>query len=141
VKPLNSGRVVLDSWAILQYLEQIEPACGEVAALLRAQVPIVSWINLGEVFYILRRRVGELQAQTTVRDLRQAMLAELPTEAIVFSASRIKADHPMAYADAFAAATALAHSAELWTGDPELLIAEAQWNWRDLRGTSTTPDR
>lgn len=34
---------------------------------------------------------------------------------------------------AFAAATAVALHAELWTGDPELLIADAPWRWRDLR--------
>ena len=39
----------------------------------------------------------------------------------------------MAYADAFAAATAIAHNASLWTGDPELLIVGAPWTWRDLR--------
>ena len=39
----------------------------------------------------------------------------------------------MAYADAFAAATAIAHDATLWTGDPELLVADSAWLWRDLR--------
>ena len=39
----------------------------------------------------------------------------------------------MAYADAFAAETARAHDAELWTGDPELLLPDARWRWRDLR--------
>jgi len=36
---------------------------------------------------------------------------------------------------AFAAATAIAHDAELWTGDPELLVSDAPWRWRDLRRT------
>jgi hypothetical protein len=39
----------------------------------------------------------------------------------------------MAYADAFAAATAVAHDAVLWTGVPELLVTNATWQWRDLR--------
>jgi hypothetical protein len=39
----------------------------------------------------------------------------------------------MAYADAFAIATAVAHSAELLTGDPEILGAEADWQLGDLR--------
>jgi hypothetical protein len=39
----------------------------------------------------------------------------------------------MAYADAFAAATAIAHRATLLTGVPELLIDDAVWGWEDLR--------
>lgn len=42
------------------------------------------------------------------------------TPARVMAAARIKAKHPLAYADAFAVATAAAHGAVLLTGDPEL---------------------
>ena len=59
--------------------------------------------------------------------------AEVPGESRIIAAARIKAEHPMAYADAFAAATAIAHEATLWTGDPELLVANSVWSWRDLR--------
>lgn len=125
--------VVLDSWAILQYLEDGEPAASAVAALLESQTPVVSWINLGEVFYIVRRRAGEAAAQAAVRDLQEELTAELPTPARVIEAARIKADHPMAYADAFAAATAVGRGAALWTGDPELLVPGVPWTWKDLR--------
>jgi len=40
---------------------------------------------------------------------------DLPSEDRVLAAARLKARHPMAYADAFAVATAVAHSAELLT--------------------------
>lgn len=125
--------VVLDSWAVFGYLEDKEPAASAVAGLLGSEMPVISWINLGEVFYITRRHRGEKDAWATVRDLQDVMAAELPTADRVLQAARIKADHPMAYADAFAAATAIAHNASLWTGDPELLIVGAPWTWRDLR--------
>ena len=125
---------ILDSWAILRYLEDAEPAASEVAALLEAERPIVSWINLGEVFYVVRRLDGEDAASEIVRDLRDVIEAETPTPARIIEAARIKANHPLAYADAFAAATAIAHEGVLWTGDPELLVEHAPWNWRDLRG-------
>jgi predicted nucleic acid-binding protein len=125
--------VVLDSWAILRYLEDRDVSADQVAALLSAERPIVSWINLGEVFYVLRRAAGEAPAATAVRDLRDVLTAELPDADRVLDAGRIKSDFPLAYADAFAAATARAHDAELWTGDPELLVADAPWRWRDLR--------
>jgi predicted nucleic acid-binding protein len=125
--------VVLDSWAILRYLEDAAPAAGEVADLLAAERPIVSWINLGEVFYVIRRRHGEDAASQTIRDLRAVTAPETPAEARIIEAARIKSEHPIAYADAFAAATAIGHAATLWTGDPELLIDDAPWRWRDLR--------
>lgn len=124
---------VLDSWVVLRYLEGNEPAASAIAELLAAQKPFMSWINLGEVFYILRRRAGEAEALTAVRDLSDAVTAELPTTAQILSAARIKADYPMAYADAFAAAVAIAHNSVLWTGDPELLRDGTPWAWKDLR--------
>lgn len=125
--------VVLDSWAVIRYLEDSHPVAGHVGALLETERPIMSWINLGEVFYVIRRAVGEEAAAATLRDLRDSVSAEVPGESRIIAAARIKAEHPMAYADAFAAATAIAHEATLWTGDPELLVANSDWSWRDLR--------
>lgn len=128
--------VVLDSWAVLRLLEDHEPAASRVQAALADQRPIMSWINLGEVYYVIRRDRGEEEAQDVVRDLRPGLRLDLPSEARVLQAARLKADHPLAYADAFAAATAIAHDAILLTGDPELLVATAAWRCEDLR-TST----
>ena len=128
--------VVLDSWAVLRYLEGAEPAAELVAELLEVDRPVMSWINLGEVYYVLRRSVGEDAGAETVRDLRDVVEVRLPDEQLVLDAARIKADQPMAYADAFGAALAVAERAELWTGDPELLIDGATWRWRDIRTRS-----
>lgn len=125
--------VVLDSWAVLRYLEDASPAAAAVSDLLGRETPLMSWINLGEVHYVLRRLHGEDPAAETVRDLRDVIDARLPDERIVIDAARIKADHPMAYADAFAAALTVAGDATLWTGDPELLVDGSAWSWRDLR--------
>lgn len=125
--------VVLDSWAVLRYLEDADPASGVVSDLLARDKPLMSWINLGEVHYVLRRLQGEDDATETVRDLRDVIDARLPDERLVLDAARIKADYPMAYADAFAAALTVAQDATLWTGDPELLVDNVVWRWRDLR--------
>ena len=125
--------VVLDSWAVLRYLEDADPAAEAVAGLLAREKPLMSWINLGEVHYVLRRLQGEDDATETVRDLRDVIDARLPDERLVLDAARIKADHPMAYADAFAAALTVAQDAALCTGDPELLIEGSAWRWQDLR--------
>lgn len=125
--------VVLDSWAVLRYLEDASPAAEAVSDLLGREKPLMSWINLGEVHYVLRRLHGEDAATETVRDLRDVIDARLPDERLVVDAARIKADHPLAYADAFAAALAGAYDATLWTGDPELLVHGSSWRWQDLR--------
>ncbi len=125
--------VVVDSWAVLRYLEDTNPVAEAVSDLLDREKPLMSWINLGEVHYVLRRLHGEDAATETVRDLRDVIDARLPDERLVVDAARIKADHPVAYADAFAAALTIAGDATLWTGDPELLVDGASWRWRDLR--------
>jgi predicted nucleic acid-binding protein len=125
--------IVLDSWAVLRFLENAGPAADLVVALLDEQQPLMSWIDLGEVHYIVRRSHGEDAAMEVVRDLRDVIDVRLPDERTVLDAARIKADHPMAFPDAFGAALAVAEQATLWTGDPELLVSGAAWQWRDLR--------
>lgn len=125
--------IVLDSWAVLCLLQGEGSSAERVERALPAR-PAMSWINLGEVLYILTRRRGAVAADETVRDLRASLAVELPSETVVRRAAAIKARYPMAYADAFAAATAVEHDGELWTGDPELLVAGAGWRAVDLRG-------
>jgi predicted nucleic acid-binding protein len=126
--------IVLDSWAVLAFLDDEGGAAQAVADLLDRERPLISWINLGEVHDVIRRRHGEDAASETVRDLREVIDARLPDERMVLDAARIKADHAMAFADAFAAALAVATDATVWTGDPELLVEGSAWKWRDLRG-------
>lgn len=123
----------LDSWAVLRMLEGTEPAASRVEQVLDDGRPVMSWINLGEVFYIVRRDQGDEEAHEVLRDLRLGLHLDLPSEERVLTAAQIKADHQMAYADAFAAATAAAHHATLLTGDPELLLDGSPWLWEDLR--------
>jgi predicted nucleic acid-binding protein len=122
----------LDSWAVLRWLEGEEPAASRVEASLPSR-PVMSWINLGEVYYVVERAAGRDQADRVVRDLRHQLTLDLPTEARVLEAARIKARHAMAYADAFAVATAIAHRATLLTGDPEILGGDPSWATADLR--------
>ncbi len=123
----------LDSWTILRWLEGAEPARSRVEDVLAHERPVVSWINLGEVFYITWRAGGEDLARSVIDDLRRVTTPDAPTPERVLQAASIKAFHPMAYADAFAVATALAHGASLLTGDPEILDIETDWDLEDLR--------
>ncbi|MCZ7528688.1 MAG: PIN domain-containing protein [Acidimicrobiia bacterium] len=125
-------RSVLDSWAVLRWLEGAEPAAGRVEAAV-ADEAVMSWINLGEVFYIVWRASGEAVAHDTIADIRARIALDEVTPHRVREAARIKAEFPMALGDAFAAATAVAHDAPLFTGDPELLDRGGPWYAEDLR--------
>ena len=50
---------MLDSWAVPRYLEDTSPAAEAVGGLLETERPLISWINLGDVFYVVRRAAGE----------------------------------------------------------------------------------
>lgn len=119
--------VVLDSWAIMRLLEGAEPAASRVQAHINAGDAVMSWINLGEIFYVLARSVGNAAAASTISDIEHVVEVQLPDRPTVLDAAAIKAKYPMSYADAFAAATAQRYSAPLWTGDPELLVSDATW--------------
>jgi hypothetical protein len=56
----------------------------------------VSWINLGEVYYAQARRVGEERSRAAVDAIRQAVVAELPDQALIRAAASIKSQHRIA---------------------------------------------
>ena len=129
----------LDSWAILSWLDGEEPAATRVEDVMKTR-PLMSWLNLGEVFYIVMRRADEKEAERVLRAIRHRITVDQVSPERVLAAARIKAQHPMAFADAFAIATALANRAVLLTGDPEILSVDGPWTAEDLRpATSPSP--
>lgn len=125
-------RVCLDAWAVLAWLADEAPASDRVEAVLDEEA-VMSWVNVGEVSYVVGRRSGEADAREVVNELRAGLTLDLPTPRRVLEAAAIKARSRMSYADAFAAATAVAHDAVLLTGDPELLAPGNVWRAEDLR--------
>jgi uncharacterized protein len=90
---------------------------------------------LGEVYYTVYRRHSERDARDVVRALRSSMVVEVPNDDRILQAATIKALHPVAYADAFAVATAIGRDAVLLTGDPEILAEGRDWPVQDPRHT------
>jgi predicted nucleic acid-binding protein len=125
--------VCLDSWAVLAWLDGDEPAAGAVQEAFNAERPWMSWLNIGEVAYQLERRHGADEAAVVVGRVRAAVALDDVTPERVLAAAHIKAVHPIAFGDCFAAATALAREATLFTGDPELLDGDIGCDMRDLR--------
>ena len=122
---------VLDSWALLCYLEQ-EPGYEKIIELFEEAVEsskplFMCIVNWGEVYYQVARRFGEQRVQE-IEKLIQTLpitLVEADKE-LTREAARIKATKKMAYADCFAVALARLKKAELYTGDPEFRAVEKE---------------
>jgi predicted nucleic acid-binding protein len=119
-------RFVLDAWAILALLQKEEPAASRVKELLEnagngGTRLFLSIINLGEVYYRVGKLRGGREAAETLVGMRRLPLRIVSaTDELVLDAARLKMEHPISYADAFAAATSADLGATLATGDPEL---------------------
>jgi predicted nucleic acid-binding protein len=125
--------VCLDSWAILEWLDGEEPALSRVESLIDSR-PVVSWVNLVEVYYRVERDHGRIVADETLTQLRAVLSLDLPGTARMIEAARLKARAAIALGDCFAVATAAAHGLVLLTGDPEILkLDDSPCRTEDLR--------
>lgn len=117
---------VLDSWALLGWLQGEEPARAKVRDILESAsqgetAASISMINAGEVFYLIAKRRGAAMAERFLSELPLMPLQTLlPDRKLILSAARLKSRFPISYADAFAVETARQQKAALVTGDPEL---------------------
>jgi predicted nucleic acid-binding protein len=126
------GRFVLDSYALIGYLEN-EPFAGRIQKYLKqarkAETSLyLHSIHLGEVYYITLREQGQNAA-----DLAYARIKAFPLtfidkidEELLLKAASLKAGYPISYVDSFAAALAKIHNCALLTGDPELKVLEKE---------------
>ncbi len=120
---------VLDSWALLCYLEQ-EPGFEKMIELFEKAVEsskplLMCIINWGEVYYQIARRFGDQKAQEIEQLIETLPITLIEVDKnLTREAARIKTTKRMAYADCFAVALARLKKAELYTGDPEFKAVE-----------------
>ncbi len=121
---VSCDRIVLDSFALLRFFQK-EEGHETVADILsgieeRGARVMLNVINLGEIAYIVQRRLGERRKMETLMHVRRLGVEILPApERLVFRAAGIKARYPLSYADAFVVASAVEQGASIVTGDPE----------------------
>jgi predicted nucleic acid-binding protein len=121
---------LLDSYALLAYLNKedgFEKVRNVLANAQKSSLPVLmNELNVGETYYILYRKRGHEQAEYFL----DTILAGLPISMIsndfnaVISASKIKAQNALSFADCFAVATAQRENAVILTGDPEFKNVE-----------------
>jgi ribonuclease VapC len=126
-----AGEKVLDSWALLCYLEQehgyekvielFDRATGSSKPLLMCTV------NWGEVYYQVARRLGDSKAREIERLIDSFPIKLVDADkTLTREAARFKATKRLAYADCFAAALTKQKKAELYTGDHEFEAVEKE---------------
>jgi ribonuclease VapC len=110
---------------LLAWLKDQHPGAEAMELLWRTAAAgrvrlILNLINLGEVYYLSAKAESLAAAGRVLKELRAMPLEVWPvSEELVMKAAELKARFPISYADAFAAATAIAASAPLVTGDRE----------------------
>ncbi|MEK6283719.1 MAG: type II toxin-antitoxin system VapC family toxin [Acidobacteriota bacterium] len=123
--------IVLDSWAIMSYLGN-EPSAERVADIMadanEEDVPLfMTVVNAGEVGYILAREVSVVEADSSIRQLRQLGIRFVDADwDLAHEAAGFKSRHKMSFADCFAAALAKQKKAHLITGDKEFNQVKAE---------------
>lgn len=116
--------ILFDSHAVLKWVQQ-EEGFEKVRSLLtacRAQSlkGYMNKVNLGEVYYLIIRRAGLPEAKIFLENFQRLPVEMVPPDSeLIWNAAEIKAEHPISYADCFAAATAIRYRASILTGDPE----------------------
>jgi ribonuclease VapC len=117
---------IVDAWALLAWLRDEQPAADYVRDCLQQAEEgntqlSMSWINVGEVYYMLVRKNHPGTAQDFLTRLPSLPIRfVLPEEEDVIAAATLKSTHRISYADAFAAALAVRENAPVITGDPEI---------------------
>lgn len=124
-----SGKFVLDSFALVSLFHK-EPGWEKVRAALYEQQragtkAYLNWINWGEFYYIIKRKVGATKAVEALHLLEQLPIEPVPVDQqLVREAAEIKSEHAVSYADAFCIATARRLSGTVLTSDPEFHAVE-----------------
>ena len=121
-------KMVLDAWGLLALIFKEEPAAKKVRDILDQQggskpTIYVSWINLGEVYYNIARKKGLNAANETLEDIKKLSIRlHEPSKSDILSAAKIKSEHKLSYADAFAVSLAQKINGVIVTGDPEIIL-------------------
>ena len=128
--------VVLDSWAIIAYLEE-EASAERVADIIadahEEEIPLLmSVVNAGEVWYIIARESSVADADASINQLRDLGIEFVDADwNLAKDAGYFKSKNKMSFADCFAAALAKQRKGHLATGDPEFKQVESEIaiNW------------
>ena len=123
-------KVVLDTYGLIKWLLE-EPGYEVVEEYLTNHEVYMSAINFGETYYRLMKNGLENEAHSlwVNKDVFPIRYIE-PNWKRIKKAAEIKAEYPVAYADAFCIALGMEMNAPIITGDPEFKkVKEIELIW------------
>jgi predicted nucleic acid-binding protein len=129
---------VLDANAVIRYFAVGDGQGGDKVRGLfeqaeRNQVRLsMSVINMGEVFYILLKHIGEPRALHYIQVLRHAVTMIDADASRTIAAAALKHRYRLGYADSFAVALALESKATLVSADPSFEKVGKVLQWMRL---------
>ena len=123
--------IVLDSWAIMAFLEDEEPAGARVADIIAdahddGTPLLMTVVNAGEIWYVFARRTSVAEADNSIKVLKEIGIKFVDVDwPLTKLAAGFKVKGNISYADCYAAALAKQHRAHLVTGDKEFQQVES----------------
>lgn len=116
---------VVDAWAMIAWLLDQAAAPLFDSLVQKADVGhlrlLMSWMNVGEVYYIISKRHGPERAKEFLNRLPSLPIRlVLPDEDGILAAAKVKAAYPVSFGDAFAISLAQSEKASVITGDDEI---------------------
>jgi len=123
---------VLDSWPIVAFFEDQQPAAEKVEALLAeahesGSLLLITTVNLGEVWYSIARAHSAKDADKKVSEIGGLGIEVVSAGwDLSYEAAMLKAKGNISYADCFALALAKMKKADLVTGDKEFEQFESE---------------
>ena len=123
---------VLDSWGIVAFFEDEQPAAEKMEELLAEAHELgasllITTVNLGEVWYSLARAHSPKDADRAIAHVQHLGIEVIPVDwDLAYQAAVLKAKGNIAYGDCFAAALAKMKKAEVVTGDQEFRRVEGE---------------
>lgn len=129
--PKKPKAIVLDSWAVMAYLED-EQAAEKVADTISdahdESIPLLmTVVNACEVWYIVAREASAAEADASIKQLRDLGIEFVDVDwDLAKDAAYFKSRNKMSLADCFAAALAKQRKAHLATGDLEFRQVESE---------------
>jgi predicted nucleic acid-binding protein len=124
-------QVVFDSPAVLSFFQNEQGADAVRKMILDSVegeiVLSVSAVNLGEIWYIVARKISADRADALVHTILNMPIEIVEANwAVTRQAASYKLNGGLSYADCFAAALAKLRNAELVTGDKEFKKVEKE---------------
>lgn len=130
--PKKPKAIVLDSWAVVAYLDDEATSSERVADIIAdanedGTPLLMSVVSLGEVWHLIARGISAEEAERSLVEIQRLGISIVAADwQLTHEAARLKARYGLSYTDGFAVALAKQMKAHLATGDPDFAQLEKE---------------